>query len=253
MKRRRKSEATRQRILEAALAKFRKHGFDATTMRDIAESAGTSLGSTYYYFPSKEALVLAHWEAQMDEHERRAREVFSRSGDLGERVRAVFHARLDLMKNDRKLLTGLFRTIGDPSSSVSVFSGETTSLRDRGIGLLREALSIPEVTEDLRDQAALGLWALMLGVVLYFVHDDSKGQSRTRRLVDGALDTLVPLLPWLAAPAAEPLRTKIFAVLTEAGLWQKVPERDTLLDRQRDRSLVVGVRTSGKIRRRSRV
>lgn len=259
MRRRKKSEATRERILETALTRFRKSGFDATTMREIAEAAGTSLGSAYYYFPSKEALVLAHWETQMDEHERRAREVFARSGDLGERLRAVFHVRLDLMKHDRKLLTGLFRTIGDPSSSVSVFSRETGSLRARGIGILREALSIPEVAEDLRDQAALGLWALMLGMVLYFVHDESPGQTRTRALADGALDTLLPLLPWLAAPAAEPLRTRLFALLAEAGLWPleartpEVSERDASPHRQRPGSEVGPQATGGKTRRRPAV
>jgi len=259
VKRKKKSESTRERILETALGKFRKRGFDATTMREIAEAAGTSLGSAYYYFPSKEALVLAHWETQMDEHERRARDVFARSGDLGERLRAVFHVRLDLMKHDRKLLTGLFRTIGDPSSTVSVFSRETGSLRARGIGILREALSIPEVAEDLRDQAALGLWVLMLGMVLYFVHDESPGQTRTRALADGALDTLTPLLPWLAAPVAEPLRNRLVALLADAGLWPpsalapEVSERGALPHRQRPGTGVVRRATVGKTRRRPAV
>lgn len=259
MKRQKKSEATRERILEAALGKFRKRGFDATTMREIAEAAGASLGSAYYYFPSKEALVLAHWETQMDEHERRAREVFAQSEDLAERLRAVFHVRLDLMKHDRKLLTGLFRTIGDPASSVSVFSPETGSLRARGMGILHEALSVPEVVEDLRDQAALGLWALMLGMVLYFVHDDSPGQTRTRALVDGSLDTLIPLLPWLGAPAAQPLRTRLFALLAEAGLWPAypeapgVPERGSLPHRQRSGAGVRRAANVGKTRRRPTV
>lgn len=217
-----KSEVTRRLILETALAKFRKRGFDATTMREIAEAAGTSLGSAYYYFPSKEALVLAHWESQMDEHERRAREVFARSGDLGERVRAVFRIRIDLMKHDRKLLTGLFRTIGDPTSAASVFSNETAGIRLRSIGLLREALSIPEVVPELRDQAALGLWALLLGIVLYFIHDDSPSQERTRALADGALDLLIPLLPWLAAPATAPMRAELLLLLEKAGLWPKL-------------------------------
>ena len=39
-----KGEMTRQQILSAALNLFRERGFDAATMRDIAESAGMSLG-----------------------------------------------------------------------------------------------------------------------------------------------------------------------------------------------------------------
>lgn len=259
MKPRKKSDATRERILEAALARFRKRGFDATTMRDIAEAAGASLGSAYYYFPSKEALVLAHWERQMDEHERRSREVFARSGDLAERLRAVFHVRLELMRHDKKLLTGLFRTIGDPSSPASVFSKETSGLRARGIGILREALSIPEIAPALRAQGALGLWVLMLGIVLYFVHDASPGQERTRELADSALDTLVPLLPWLAAPAAEPLRARLVTLLGNAGLWPPPPtespisKRDTRRRRHRVDALLEPDPKLGKTRRRPRV
>lgn len=219
MKRRAKSDLTRERILKAALKAFRKKGFDQTTMRDIARAAGSSLGSAYYYFPSKEALVLAHWEAQMTEHERLARAEFAKSSDLVERVRAVHSVRLDLIKADRKLLTGLFRSVADTGSPVSIFSQETSPLRARGIGLLREALEVPEVAEEVRDQAALLLWALMMGLLLYFVHDESPGQERTRRLTHGAIDILVPLIPWLALPQAEPLRDRIVALLAEAGIW----------------------------------
>jgi AcrR family transcriptional regulator len=221
-----KSALTRERILRAALARFRKKGFDATTMRDIAEAAGTSLGAAYYYFPSKEALVLAHWEEQMAEHERLARLEFEKSSDLTERLRAVFQVRLALMKNDRKLLTGLFRTLGDTQSTVSVFAPDTSELRQRGLTLIKEALDVPEVPESIRDEAALALWTLMLGFVLYFIHDDSSAQKRTSQLIDGAVEALCPLIPWLASPMAAPLRSKVLAVLADAGLWQGPKESD---------------------------
>src|SRR5262249_3991252 len=58
-----KSEATRRHLLERALVLFKERGVEATTMRDIAKAAGLSLGAAYYYFPSKEALVFAYYEA----------------------------------------------------------------------------------------------------------------------------------------------------------------------------------------------
>lgn len=51
-----KSEATRQRALDAALSLFSQQGFRGTTMREIADAAGLSMGNVYYHFPSKEAL-----------------------------------------------------------------------------------------------------------------------------------------------------------------------------------------------------
>ncbi|MDA8017550.1 MAG: TetR/AcrR family transcriptional regulator [Thermoanaerobaculia bacterium] len=51
-----KSEATRQRALDAALQLFSQQGFRATTIRQIAETADLSVGNVYYHFPSKEAI-----------------------------------------------------------------------------------------------------------------------------------------------------------------------------------------------------
>jgi AcrR family transcriptional regulator len=57
-----KAEATSARILDVALDLFRRQGFEQTTMRGIAAEAGVSLGSAYYYFESKEDLVMAFYE-----------------------------------------------------------------------------------------------------------------------------------------------------------------------------------------------
>jgi len=62
MKPKLKSEETRERILEAALKLFHDRGFDATTMRDIAARAGMATGAAYYYFDSKDAIVLSFYD-----------------------------------------------------------------------------------------------------------------------------------------------------------------------------------------------
>ena len=55
-------DATRERILEAALEVFSERGFDGATTRDIAARAATNLGLITYYFDSKEKL----WRAAVD-------------------------------------------------------------------------------------------------------------------------------------------------------------------------------------------
>ncbi len=49
---------TRERLLEAAQRLFRKKGFLATSLEDIAEEAGYSKGAVYSNFKSKEDLFL---------------------------------------------------------------------------------------------------------------------------------------------------------------------------------------------------
>ena len=52
-----KSQATRQRILDAAAAILTERGYSDTRLSDIATEAGTFAGSIYYHFASREELV----------------------------------------------------------------------------------------------------------------------------------------------------------------------------------------------------
>jgi AcrR family transcriptional regulator len=57
-----KAEATRQSILEAAARIFRRDGYSAARLTDIAGEIGMKAGSLYYHFGSREALVEAVME-----------------------------------------------------------------------------------------------------------------------------------------------------------------------------------------------
>lgn len=51
-----KADETRRKILQAALDCFSRHGYHATTMDDIAAQSGTSKGTLYWHFDSKDDL-----------------------------------------------------------------------------------------------------------------------------------------------------------------------------------------------------
>ncbi len=65
-----KSEAAIAKALEAALELFSHQGFRGSTMRQIADAAGLSVGNLYHHFPSKEAiferLLDEYWERLLD-------------------------------------------------------------------------------------------------------------------------------------------------------------------------------------------
>jgi AcrR family transcriptional regulator len=54
-----KGERTRESILSAAIERFGREGYRATSVADIARDAGVGGTVAYAYFPSKEALFLA--------------------------------------------------------------------------------------------------------------------------------------------------------------------------------------------------
>ncbi|MCQ6244743.1 TetR family transcriptional regulator [Streptomyces samsunensis] len=75
-RRERKKAATRAAILEAATTLFLARGFDAVTVREIADEADVSPKTVFTHFPHKEALVFS------DEGERHERLIAAVSGRL---------------------------------------------------------------------------------------------------------------------------------------------------------------------------
>jgi TetR/AcrR family transcriptional regulator, cholesterol catabolism regulator len=56
-KRARRSDASRQQILDVAAKLFRARGYTETSLRDIGKQVGMKAGSLYYHFTSKEELA----------------------------------------------------------------------------------------------------------------------------------------------------------------------------------------------------
>src|SRR5580698_5516258 len=53
----RRSDVSRQQILDVAAKLFRARGYTETSLRDIAKLVGMKAGSLYYHFASKEELA----------------------------------------------------------------------------------------------------------------------------------------------------------------------------------------------------
>ena len=212
------SQQTRRQILDAALALFREHGFEATTIRDIASRAGLSLGAAYYYFHSKEALVGAYYQYVQEEHATRARAAFARSPGLRERLRAALHTKIDIMSEDRRLLRALFRYGGEPEHPLSWFGPATRTQRQHSIDVFAEAMAGERLPDDVRDAAPVLLWTLHMGVLLYFLYDASPGQRRTRKLIDAAVDFAVNVKRLATSPLLRPMRRRVLNILRDAGL-----------------------------------
>jgi AcrR family transcriptional regulator len=210
-----KAEETRERILDAALRLFRERGFDETTMRDIAAEAAVATGAAYYYFRSKEELVMAFYERTADEARELLPPAIDRTRDLRKRIRAIIDLKLEQFRDHRRLMVALVRIGIDPAHPLSPFGPETLVMREESIDSFRRAItdSNPAVPKDLARDLPRLLWLYQMGIILFWIFDESAGQRRTRALFDGTVDLVVRLIQLSSLPLMGPLRKRLLAIV----------------------------------------
>lgn len=221
-----RSPETRSHILKTAIGIFRERGLEASTMREIATASGVAIGAAYYYFSSKEAIIQAYYDDVQAEHSRNVEAALAAGKlDLKARLRVAFHAKLAIIQNDRKLLGALFRFTGDPEHPLSALGAATSRVRAQSMAVFSQAIGDERLPDDIRTILPSALWALQMAVLLYFIYDQSAGQQRTRKLIDGVLTILIRVVALAKLSILKPVRGSIFSLLREAELLPKpIPE-----------------------------
>jgi AcrR family transcriptional regulator len=214
-----KSEETRERILTAALALFHERGFEAATMRDIAEKSGVATGAAYYYFSSKDAIVLAFYERAAQETAPRIGQILESTPDLRKRLAGILEVKLGYFGPSRRLLTTLAAHV-DPGHPVSPFSEATRSIREQDIDCFRRAVagSRQHIADDIAEHLPRLLWMYQMALILYWICDRSPGQKKTAALVEGTLRLIVKLIQVSSLPLMRPFRRQVVELCRTA--WE---------------------------------
>lgn len=181
-----KSAQTRALIVETALRLFHERGFDKTTMRAVAGEAGVSVGNAYYYFASKEHLIQGFYDQVQSLHAAAAGSILAQEREFESRLRGTLLAWLDVAAPYHEFAAQFFKNAADPASPLSPFSAESAGAREASIGIFQEVLAGAgiKVPPDLRAELPYLLWLYHMGIVLYWVHDDSVAAAHSRQLVD---------------------------------------------------------------------
>jgi AcrR family transcriptional regulator len=181
-----RAEQTKSEIVAAALTLFRENGYDATTMRAIAQEAGVSTGNAYYYFGSKEELIREFYARNQAEHVAASRPVLDAETDFAPRLRGVLRALVEVLAPYHEFAAKFFKHAAEPSNPLSPFSPESGPVREAATAFYREVVagSSLRVNRQLRAQLPELLWLYSLGIILFWVHDGSPGCAKTYELVD---------------------------------------------------------------------
>jgi AcrR family transcriptional regulator len=218
----RKSERTREHLLAVCQAEFARRGFEACTMRQLADAAEMSAAAFYYYFASKEEIVAAFYQRSLAAHLGRAQALIKPGASVAENLRRVIESRFAELANDRSMLKILRRYAFETDHLASPFHHSHRAIREASVNLFADILvhAHEPIPAQLRREVAQALWLFHLGVLGYWISDESPQQQRTHDLLDAALTALDPLVRLLCAPGVALFAAPILHSLHAAGLLE---------------------------------
>lgn len=211
----RRGESSRTVILQAALDLFQERGYEATTMRAIAERAGVSLGSSYHYFPSKEHLVLEFYRHTHELHAVAVAPLLARERDLTVRLRGTMRAVIVTCEPFHAVAGSIFSTVANPASPLNPFGAASRALRDEVVALYAEVVSGSDarIPSDIKEMLPLTLWLYQMAILYFWIFDKSPGRLRTLEVIDETSDLIVKLIGLANLPVLRGSRKRVLSLM----------------------------------------
>ncbi len=187
----RKSELSREQILDAAARMLRRQGYGNTTLRAIAEVAGIQAGSIYYHFASKDEImdavlergVAAVYEAVRD----RLVALPSETGHLA-RIEVAVTTHLEALLSHGDYTSASIRTYGEVPEA---FQQKSQPLREAYVVLWQDLLGAAQADGAIRDDLDTSLLrTLLLGSLNWTVEWYDPTQRPVQDIARQAVDVL---------------------------------------------------------------
>jgi AcrR family transcriptional regulator len=166
-----RSRASREKIIQAAIAFFAQHGFRGAKLRDIAEAAALTEPGLLHHFPSKTSLLMA----VLAERDRVDGERFNPT-QLGEKNDLLdsFHKLVEYNETVPGLVQ-LFTTLAVESIQAQhpghdFFAQRYRNLRENTVEVLREGQARGEIRSDLpAEDLVIMIFAIMDGLQIQWL------------------------------------------------------------------------------------
>jgi AcrR family transcriptional regulator len=172
-------DAKKEALLQAALKLFARKGYEVTTTREIAASAGCAEGLIHRYFKGKPGLLAAMIEHRVSKEERDASHQARPARNLEDEFLQLVDREVERIWESRDFLRILIpRAIVDPTVG-SVISQALISVRAQAISErlqhYESCAVLPQGVMEVLEQAIA-----MLGLVFGFVRPVLLGEDRLR-------------------------------------------------------------------------
>ena len=179
-------------------------------MRTIAEKAGVSLGNAYHYFTSKEHLIQAFYHRTHEQHVAASQSIFEKEKHLKTRLLKLLRLKIETLEPYHEFAGVLFKTAADPHSPLNPFGHDAAPVRRDSIELFETLVAGAKtrLPADLKAELPYVLWLYHMGIILFWIHDQSPKRARTFHVIDRTVDLIDRLITLASNPLLRPLRKK---------------------------------------------
>ena len=181
-------------IIQTAVDLMTQHGFERTTMKQIARAADIGDATIYKYFPTKEKLVTAYFEQAIGDALAQVEKTPDQENfSLHERVQLLIDSLLEVLLASREFV-GIARGLVERAPMLLL--GEQLPgkplLKQAFVEMLAQAEATKEIAPcGFKPSLAALLADYVYGVMAYWLRDKSEQFANTTQMVDLSLGVLV--------------------------------------------------------------
>lgn len=188
------SEQRKSQIIEAATNVFARLGFQKARMDDIVEESGLSKGTLYWYFKSKDELIIGILDRLLGSEIAELRKLNESDGPVLEKLAGFIELTIDDFKKFSpyvQMYYELFALAMRSKSIQKMFTRYFRSYLDMLTPLIQEGIDRGEFRQVDAREAAIAFAALVEGTILLMVYDpenidlENHIRSGTRIMMDG--------------------------------------------------------------------
>ncbi|MCP3875713.1 MAG: TetR/AcrR family transcriptional regulator [Desulfobacteraceae bacterium] len=181
----------RHKIIAAAVDLITSKGIKSATMRDIARQAGLGDATIYNYFPTKETIIYGYYEDRFDEITEQLKKIKDfNEYTFQEQLQTFFEAKLSLLLSDREFVEKTFKIT---FFALSQHYSRIRPIKDKFMVIVEDifeaAIEVGEIPDQVfREITIQFFWEYYIGIVIYWLKDDSDQFKSTTILIDKSID-----------------------------------------------------------------
>lgn len=130
---RRKGVVRRQQILDAARAILIEAGLQGLVLRDVAERIGITHGNLQYYFATKEDLLVAIFDQEVERYTRSMHQAVAQTSSKSARIAAIIDSAVNEIRSESTGLWMMLFSLARQNEALCRILKETYQLYDRSL------------------------------------------------------------------------------------------------------------------------